>query len=327
MYQNKLNHIIVSGAAGFIGSHLCDQLLNSGYRVTGIDNMSHGSINNLSGALQHPLFDFHHNDLAIFLQHYNHSADVIIHLASQKIPRYEGAYRTVDENISNTQSVIAYAKRHRCKILFASTSDVYGKNPAIPYHEESDLIIGASTVKRWAYAASKIAAEHLLLGAADAFGLRVLIFRFFGSYGPRHHRSWWGGPQSVFIDQCLQQKALEIHGDGNQIRSFIYIDDLIEGIMKALESDINQGIYNLCTAPDEAVNIKQLAEKISFLTMNKGLPEIKFVPYSEFGNYEDVMKRTGLYDKANRDFGFYPLVSLEEGLRKTIAWHRENPID
>jgi UDP-glucose 4-epimerase len=327
MSQNKLNHIIVSGAAGFIGSHLCDQLLNSGYRVTGIDNMSHGSINNLSGALHHPLFDFHHNDLAIFLQHYNHSADVIIHLASQKIPRYEGAYRTVDENISNTQSVIAYAKRHRCKILFASTSDVYGKNPATPYHEESDLIIGASTVKRWAYAASKIASEHLLLGAAEAFGLRVLIFRFFGSYGPRHHRSWWGGPQSVFIDQLLQQKALEIHGDGSQVRSFIFIDDLINGISKALESDINRGIYNLCTAPDEAVNIKQLAEKISFLTMNKGLTEIKLVPYSEFGNYEDVMKRTGLYDKANRDFGFYPLVSLDEGLRKTIAWHKENPID
>jgi UDP-glucose 4-epimerase len=212
--------------------------------------------------------------------------------------------------------------KSKSRLLFASTSDVYGKNPQTPYHEESDLVLGSSSVKRWAYAASKIASEHLIVGAAQAHDLSAVIFRFFGTYGPRQHRSWWGGPQSVFIDQVLRNESIEIHGDGQQIRSFIYIEDLVNGIVQVIDKPEISGIYNLCTKPDEAISIEQLARQIHGLIRPAETIKIKHIPYSSFGNYEDVMKRTGLFEKAQRDFGFAPQTDLESGLRKTIEWHQ-----
>lgn len=324
MLKNSRQHIIVTGAAGFIGSHLCDALLDRGHSVTGIDNLCFGSRDNLSGALQHSSFQLIQRDLQDALPHCKTRTDTIIHLASKKIPRYDHPFQTIDENIRNTQAVVEFALQSNCRLIFASTSDVYGKNPHTPYHEESDLVLGSSTVKRWAYAASKIASEHLILGACQALGLSAVIFRFFGTYGPRQHRSWWGGPQSVFIEQALRNQSFEIHGSGEQIRSFIYIDDLIQGIIRVIGNPKINGIYNLCTHPHEAISIVQLAQMIHNLIRPGEKIKLNKVPYSNFGNYEDVMKRTGLFDKAHRDFGFCPETDLENGLKKTIAWYKNS---
>ncbi|MFN4122784.1 MAG: NAD-dependent epimerase/dehydratase family protein [Flavobacteriales bacterium] len=322
MHPNSSTHILVTGAAGFIGSHLCDALLPKGYRVTGVDNLSFGSLDNLTWAYQHQLFDFQQKEIQQLLKECDQNIDVIVHLASKKIPRYDHSFQTIDENIRNTQAVVEFAIKSKSRLLFASTSDVYGKNTITPYHEESDLVLGSSTVKRWAYAASKIASEHLILGAAQAHDLSAVIFRFFGTYGPRQHRSWWGGPQSVFIDQVLQNEPIEIHGDGQQVRSFVYIDDLINGIVQTIDKPEIKGIYNLCTKPCDAVSIKQLACQIHKLIRPNETIKIKYIPYSTFGRYEDVMRRTGLFDKAQNDFGFMPQTDLITGLLKTIEWHR-----
>src|SRR5690606_25397821 len=135
------------------------------------------------------------------------AADWIVHLAAFKIPRYGNALATLDVNTSGTRSVLEAARLEGCKrVLFSSTSDVYGKNPDIPFSEKSALWLGPSNVKRWAYALSKIYDEHLCWAYQEKYGLPVVVVRFFGGYGPRQNTTWWGGPQSVFIDAALKDR-------------------------------------------------------------------------------------------------------------------------
>jgi UDP-glucose 4-epimerase len=313
--------IIVTGAAGFIGSHLCEALLKRGHYVTGLDDLSFGSLNNLSEITDHNRFKFVQTkveSLSVWVE----KADVLVHLASKKIPRYDNSWSTVQENITGTQAVVNYTIKSQCKLIFASTSDVYGKNPITPYTEESDLLLGSSAIKRWSYAASKIAGEHLIIGAAEEFRFDYAILRFFGTYGQRHHLSWWGGPQSEFIEKILSKESVEIHGTGEQIRSFIYIEDLVKGIEAAIEKVGIKGIFNLCQKPEDAVSIKELAKMIGEIVNPEKTPALTYIPYTNFGNYEDVMKRTGLYQKAKTTFGFEPTISLREGLKRTISWHQ-----
>lgn len=225
-------------------------------------------------------------------------------------------------NNEGTTNVFAAAKEHGCRVVLASTSDVYGKgNP--PFKETDDLLVGRSDSRRWSYAASKIFDEHLALGYYAEENLSVVVLRFFGTYGPRHHRSWWGGPQSVFIDQALNDEKMTIHGDGSQTRSFTYIDDLITGIISAAESEKAAGeIINL--GSDEEISILTLAETINNLIRPAKQPQIEFVPYESFGGkYEDVMRRIPDLTKAKNILGFRWKTRLAIGLRKTIEWHKE----
>lgn len=310
----------MTGAAGFIGSHLCEALLKLNFEVIGIDDLSYGNLNNIKAIEKHPKFKLLIGKVDLLAEWHEH-ADMLIHLASKKIPRYDNAWNTIQENIKSAQTAVDFAIKSNCLLLFASTSDVYGKNPLTPYTEDSDLMLGASSVKRWAYAASKIAGEHLVIGAAAEFGFDYAILRFFGTYGPRHHLSWWGGPQSVFIEKLLANEPIEIHGNGKQIRSFIYIDDLVNGIIGAILNRKKSGIFNLCQKPESAISIIDLTTKIGAIMQPEKDIKLTFVPYSSFGNYEDVMKRTGSAQKANEEFGFEPQIELEEGLKKTIDWH------
>jgi len=153
-----------------------------------------------------------------------------------------------------------------------------------------------------------------------------VILRFFGTYGPRHHRSWWGGPQSVFIDQVLKGDELTIHGDGSQTRSFTYIDDLIWGIIKSSEIKEAEGeIINL--GSDEEISILDLAKLIAVLIDDTAEPTIRFIPYESFGGkYEDVLRRIPDLAKAGWLLEYKWRVKLADGLTKTIQWHRDNPI-
>ncbi|MBA4852567.1 NAD(P)-dependent oxidoreductase [Emticicia sp. BO119] len=313
--------IIITGAAGFIGSNLAARLLNEGYSVVGIDNFSYGKHENLRFLLKHKNFSFIEGDLLHESVYEQLKGDVIIHLASQKIPRYSSASKTLQDNSRILSFIIDKCKKDNQRLLYASTSDIYGKNPDTPYHEESNIVLGPPTIKRWAYALSKIYGEQLIMANHQDFNLQFTIFRLFGSYGPNQNTTWWGGPQAVFIQNILEGKPLEIHGDGLQTRTFTYIDDTIEGIFHCLKDPRAQNeIFNIAGNPEEEISIISLAKKIWY--QMKGLnsfPQIAFIPYTSFGNYEDVKKRVPCINKIMK-FGYRPQWTLDKGLEKTIEW-------
>lgn len=317
--------ILVTGVAGFIGSNLIEPLLNKGYQIIGIDNLSQGNIRNVESFLNNPGFQFFKEDVRDMnsLKTICKDIDRIIHLAAFKIPRYSDAMDTLLINIETTRNVLELARIKKSKLLLASTSDVYGKNPQVPFNEDSNSVIGNPTVKRWSYAISKMYDEQLCFAYQSRYSIPTVIMRFFGSYGPNQHIGWWGGPQSVFIDAALKQQPLEIHGNGLQTRSFTYIADTVKGIIGCLESDKTNGeVVNIGST--EEVTILHLAERVWKLTNgDSSEPRIKMIPYETFGKYEDVMRRVPDITKAKKLLHFNPSYSLDEGLGITIRWQRD----
>jgi UDP-glucose 4-epimerase len=314
----------ITGAAGFIGSNLTDALIARGHGVVGLDNLSMGSLHNLEQHQGSPNFEFHKLDVrdregmrTVFRQ-----VDRVIHLAAFKIPRYGKAIETLEINSEGGKNVLEIGRDGNRRVILASTSDIYGKNPAVPFSEDSDSVIGPTTVPRWSYAVSKLFDEHMALAYHSSYSLPVTILRFFGSYGPRQHLSWWAGPQSVFISAILKNEPVEIHGDGTQMRSFTYITDLVDGIVRATEYDAEPtAIFNLGNI--EEVTILQLAQIVYELCGAAWPLKLKMVPYSSIGGkYEDVLRRIPDITHARTELGFGPVVSLREGLIKTIGWQR-----
>jgi UDP-glucose 4-epimerase len=213
----------------------------------------------------------------------------------------------------------------KSKIIFASTSDVYGKNPKIPFNENSDLVIGPTTVKRWAYALSKMYGEQFIIANNDEYDLTYTITRFFGSYGPNQNLTWWGGPQSVFIDKAIRNEPIEIHGDGNQTRTFTFVDDTVSALVLCVENEkSNNEIFNTGSKTTAEITIKDLAVLIwKLINGENSLPKLNFIPYSQFGNYEDVMRRVPDITKLRTYFDFEPSWDLEEGLKITIDWQKQ----
>jgi UDP-glucose 4-epimerase len=315
--------ILVTGAAGFIGSHVCERLIEAGHHVWGIDNLSRGLESNLDAILNHPNFNFILGDAGNTKLIEDLGIQTIVHLASQKIPRYSSGWETLQENARVSNALLEFSIKKNNRLLFASTSDVYGKNPHLPYTETSDCVLGPSTIKRWAYATSKLHTEHQLIAAGRTFGLPFQVMRFFGCYGPRQAQGWWGGPHSVFMEKAAKGETLELHGDGLQTRSFIYIDDLVDGIIALFNrADLTSGIFNLCSAPEEEISIATLAEKI-WTMIRVDSPKIELLPYANFEDYEDVMRRVGSAEKAELLLHWKAKVTFEEGLQKTWEWHQK----
>ena len=319
--------VAVTGSAGFIGSHLVDELLARGYRVVGIDNLSMGRRENFQHLVGRQDFAFHQVDVREFnaLRAACEGADVIVHLAAYKIPRYGGAIQTLQINSKGTEHVLDAGRSVGAKVVLASTSDVYGKNTQLPFSERHDSVIGPSSIPRWSYAVSKLFEEHLGFAYREAYGLPVVILRFFGCYGPRQHRSWWGGPQAVFIDAILTGREIEIHGDGLQTRTFTYVSDTVQGIVQAIECEQAVGeIFNL--GSDEEISILDLARTIHSLIGQGGEPQLRFIEYANVGKgpYEDVRRRLPDVSKARTILGFRCALPLVEGLQRAIEWHRQN---
>lgn len=315
--------ILVTGAAGFIGSHICERFIEAGNQVWGIDNLSRGLEINLEAIRNHPNFTFILGDAGNIKLIEHIGIQTIVHLASQKIPRYSSGWETLQENARVSNALLEFSIKQNIRLLFASTSDVYGKNPHLPYTETSDCVLGPSTIKRWAYATSKLHCEHQLIAAGRTFGLPFQIMRFFGCYGPRQAQGWWGGPHSVFMEKAAKGETLELHGDGMQTRSFIYIDDLVDGIIALFDrDDLASGIFNLCSAPEEEISIAELAEKIWTLVRDD-YPKIELLPYTNFEDYEDVMRRVGSAEKAELLLKWKAKVPFQEGLQKTWEWYQK----
>jgi UDP-glucose 4-epimerase len=318
-----VRRIGVTGAAGFVGSHLCERLLSDGHEVVGVDDLSYGSVANLEPFLQHPDFRFDVLDCTERrpLRAAFDGCDAIMHLAAKKIPRYGGTLSTLEVNVSGVNAACSVALSLDADLIVTSTSDVYGDGTP-PYREDGQLVIGPPTTKRWAYAVSKMYDEHHALALADERGLKVTILRLFNVYGPRNHLSWWGGPTVTFIEALLDGKQLEIHGDGGQTRSFTYVDYTVEGFVRALETPGSRGeVVNVGST--ETVSIVELAHLVQD---SLGIPQplrARFVGYDELpGNYQDVRDRVPDTAKAISLLGFEARVSLDDGLARTVAWHQ-----
>jgi UDP-glucose 4-epimerase len=316
--------IIITGAAGFIGSNLAARLLKRGHDVIGIDNLSYGFPRNIEPIKNDPNFQFFMGDIANPLILKDVKADVLIHLASQKIPRYTNALRTLEENYLMLRNVVQKCIMDKTKIIFASTSDVYGKNPNIPFTEESDLVMGPTTVKRWAYALSKMYGEQYIIANHEEYGLQYTITRFFGSYGPHQNLTWWGGPQSIFIEKAFKKEPIDIHGDGSQTRTFTYVEDTVSALVLCVENEkSNNEIFNTGSKSGGEISIKELAELIWKLVNGKdSTPHLNYIPYSTFGKYEDVMRRVPDISKIKSMLGYQPEWDLEKGLSVTIDWQK-----
>lgn len=319
--------ILVTGVAGFLGSNLAERLLAEGHQVVGVDNLSMGLMSNIAGALGNPSFKFVQGDVTdskVFAE-VDDDIDVIVHLAAFKIPRYGKAIDTLKINFFGTESALDFAKERGIKCVLASTSDVYGKNPNVPFSEEhSESLIGNSKTPRWSYAVSKLFDEHLALAYQDAYGFPVTLLRFFGSYGPRQALSWWGGPPPVFINAVLNNETIPIHGDGQQTRSFTYVSDTIDGMYEAIMRDSANGeILNI--GSKEEVTILELAKRIKLASGTPGELNYELVPYASFSKnkYEDVMRRVPDTTLCEKLLGVSSKVSLDEGLKRTIAWQRQ----
>lgn len=316
--------ILITGVAGFIGSNLAANLLARGHQVVGIDHLGQGSLRNLEAIRDAAGFEFIHGDLNNPLILNGPRVDVLVHLASQKIPRYSSAQACLDENSRVLKYVLEKCLRDRIRLVYASTSDVYGKNPNVPFDEESDLVLGPTRVRRWAYALSKIYGEHTILAHHEEYGLEFTIGRPFGSYGPNQHLTWWGGPQAVFIGLALKGEALPIHGDGLQTRTFSYVSDTVDILTAFIEKDeARNEIFNVGAIVEEETTILDLGKRIWRLVHGPASqPRIDLIPYETFGRYEDVRRRVPCNQKVERLLGITPRVGLDEGLTKTIEWQR-----
>jgi UDP-glucose 4-epimerase len=319
-----MRRIGVTGAAGFIGSHLCARLLADGYEVVGVDNLSMGSLANVDAFIDDPAFHLfqidctNRRDLLSAFQ----GCDAITHLAAQKIPRYEGALMTLESNVAGMSAACWVALALDADLIFASTSEVYGNAPT-PLVENGPIVHGPSTTKRWAYAASKLYDEHIALALADERGLRVTILRLFNVYGPNNHPSWWGGPVVTFAQALLAGEQIEIHGDGQQVRTFTYVEDTVDGFVRALHEPATRGeVINI--GADTPVTILELAGLMQQQLGIEGPLRARFLPYEALpGNYQDVRTRIPDVSKAKQLLGFEAQIPLAEGIARSLDWHRE----
>jgi len=317
-----LMKIAITGVAGFVGSNLAKRLLSEGHEVIGIDNYSFGNSRNIEPISTNNHFTFYQRDARDYRSFADIKADVWVHLASQKIPRYSSSFYTLNDNHQMTDNLIQKCLEDKVKLVFASTSDVYGKNTDLPFNEESNLVMGPTNVKRWAYSVSKMYSEHKIIANHDELGLQYTIMRFFGSYGPNQNTTWWGGPQAVFIQNILEGKSIEIHGNGLQTRTFTYIEDTVQGIEKCIfHSESLNDVFNIANEPDEEITIKELGLLIwELMKGDRNNPDMKLIPYETFGKYEDVMRRVPDINKIKNKLGFVPQWKMADGLRKTIEW-------
>jgi len=323
--------ILVTGAAGLLGSHLTDTLLERGHRVTGIDNLSLGVMENLSRASEYPDFQFilcDVRDRSILDELPRH--DVIVHMAAYKIevPGLRGT-DILEVNSLGTAAMLKLACNWQSQFVFASTSDVYGLNREFPFSEDQNLILGESTVSRWGYAASKIFDEHLCFANKRENNLNTLIIRYFNTYGPRHELSpRSGGPQALFFDALLRDGKMTIHGDGQQQRCFAYISDSIEMTALAIESDRTEGEILNIGNPNNEISIIDLARLAYEVSGGKGELPVDFITHEkayQSKKFHEVSRRIPDISKAIRLLGFKPTVDNRQGMTRTFNWQKDLP--
>jgi len=317
-------NILVTGGAGFIGSHLVERLLAEGHRVATLDDLSTGRAEFMQGWANHPNHTFLQGSVVDrqTVERAMKEAEVVYHLAAVLGVKntVEHPLKVIEGNIDGTRVVLETARRTGAKVVFASTSEIYGKNPNLPFREDADRVLGAPSVHRWCYATAKALDEHLCMAYAD-LGLAVTIIRFFNTYGPRQNGSQYGGVVSRFVRAALRGEPLEVYGDGSQTRCFTYVDDCVDGTMRAMDAKANGLAFNIGT--DRAISVLELARLVKNLAGSQSPIVMKSYAEAYGPGYEDMPARMPDLTRARDALGYRPQVSLEEGLGRTIEWFRK----
>ena len=314
--------MLITGGAGFIGSHLSDSLLEAGHQVSVLDDLSTGSMDNIAHLKSHPSFRYTIDSVTNepLLAELIDGCDVVFHLAAavgvKKI--VEEPVHTIETNVHGTEVVLKHANKKKKLVVIASTSEVYGKSTAVPFHEDADLVMGPTPKHRWAYACSKAIDEFLALAYWKEKKLPVIIVRFFNTVGPRQSGQY-GMVIPNFVRQALAGQPITVHGDGTQSRSFTYVGDVIGALLKlvAEPSAIGQ-VFNI--GNPEEITILELAQRVRRLVGSQS--EIVLVPYDQAyeAGFEDMPRRVPDLRKIDRLIGYKPLVDLDEILTRVINY-------
>lgn len=312
--------VLITGGAGFIGSHLAERLLKDGNEVVVVDNLSTGSFSNIESFAGHGNFEFFEGDVrnTELMEGLIEKSDVIYHLAAAVGVQLivDSPVHTIETNIGGTETVLDIANKYGKKILIASSSEVYGKSEAVPFREEDDLVLGSTSISRWAYACSKAIDEFLGLAFYQQYGLSVVIGRFFNTIGPRQ-TGQYGMVVPRFVQKALLNEPVSIYGTGRQTRCFCYVGDLVEAIIKLMACDKAAGkVYNIGTS--EEISIEALADKIIEMTGSKS--KKKFISYkAAYGRrIEDMMRRVPGLERIKETIEWEPRTNLTETLKAII---------
>lgn len=316
---------LITGGAGFIGSHLAEGLLKKGEEVYVIDDLSTGSIDNIEHLKKNPKFNYVIDTIMneSLTAELVDKCDRVFHLAAAVGVKLiiESPVRTIETNIKGTEIVLRAANKKKKKVIIASTSEVYGKGNNVPFKETYDMVLGSTKNGRWSYACSKAIDEFLALAYFKEKKLPVIVVRFFNTVGPRQIGQY-GMVVPTFVKQALMGHPITVYGDGNQSRSFTYIGDVVKGLIDLTNHPEATGeIFNI--GHGEEISIVQLAKMVK--SMSKSKSEIVFVPYDKAyeEGFEDMPRRSPDISKINQLTGYKPTLGIREILKTVIEYFKE----
>ncbi len=315
---------LITGGAGFIGSHLAEKLLKENWTVSIIDDLSTGSEENLKHIIDEPELKFVQGDIndETVLDKLICDCDCIFHLAAAVGVRLiaEQPVKTIETNIGGTETVLDLANKYAKKILIASSSEVYGKTESVPFKEDDDLVLGSTTVSRWSYACSKAIDEFLGLAFYNEYELPVIIARFFNTIGPRQTGDY-GMVVPRFVKRALNDQPVEIYGTGKQTRCFTDVDDVVKAVFSLVNSDKTAGqVFNI--GSENEISIEDLADKVIKITNSKS--EKKHISYEEAYSrlIEDMKRRVPSIEKIKNAVNWQPEITLEQSINKIIGFYK-----
>jgi len=316
--------ILITGGAGFIGSHFCDYLMAQGHEVLTIDDLSTGSLENIVHLQGKSGFTYVNDTILNTdrIESLIKECDTVVHLAAAVGVKYviENPLLSMEVNINGTENILKCANRYKKKVLIASTSEVYGKHLHAPLKEDDNVIYGPPSTMRWSYAAAKLIDEFMAFSYHRTKKLDVVVFRCFNTIGPRQ-TGLYGMVVPRFIQQALRDEPITVYGDGQQTRTFTYVQDVITALYKLIQCDKASGdVVNI--GGTEEVTILELAERIKALCNSKS--EIVLIPYEKaYGrDFEDMMRRVPSLEKLESLIGYVPDTPLDEILARTIEYYR-----
>jgi UDP-glucose 4-epimerase len=318
--------VLITGGAGFVGSHLSEALLERGDDVSVLDNLSTGSIDNIQHLKSHPRFRYTIDSVTNepLLAEMLDRCDTVVHLAAAVGVKLivEAPVRTIETNVHGTEVVLKHANKKKKLVLIASTSEVYGKSAAVPFREDADLVLGPSAKHRWAYACSKLIDEFLALAYWKERKLPVIIVRLFNTVGPRQ-TGQYGMVIPTFVRQALSGQPITVFGDGTQSRSFTYVGDVVKAMVALIDEPRAIGqVFNIGNGAE--ITITALAQRIKELTGSQS--PIVVVPYEQAyeAGFEDMPRRVPEIAKIRELVGYRPTVELDEILRRVIEYFRQS---
>lgn len=319
--NKKMNKALITGGAGFIGSHLSEFLLKRGWDVTIIDDLSTGRFSNIEHLTNHPRFHIAIDSIAneTVMDRLVSECDLVFHLAAAVGVQLivQDAVRTIETNITGSEMVLKIANRYRKKVLITSTSEVYGKSTKPSFSEDDDMVLGPTSKSRWSYACSKAIDEFLALAYHKKYDLPVVIVRLFNTVGPRQTGAY-GMVIPRFVRQAMLNEDISIYGDGKQSRCFGNVEDVVRGIIAlALDPRAVGQVFNLGATSE--ITIEDLARRIIHITRSKS--KLVYIPYEKAyeSGFEDMRRRVPNISKAARLVGYRPRLTLDETIRRVAA--------